>query len=154
MPIDLNTEHLIGYLKQLFSSKGLYGSWDRLGEVSAAIVELQAVKKHFGAMMDTSYKSTTKTPADVSSLVWKIADTVRELEVQKVLDSRAGNSRAKAAPDLLAVGLAKLASSTLRTFNKKMRAFVNGTGFDVAEEEVNELEAAQFSFDSDISNDD
>ena len=54
MPMDLNIEHLIGYLKvsilpfnglltskynqqQLFAAKGMYANWDRLGNISAAI---------------------------------------------------------------------------------------------------------------------
>lgn len=145
MPIDLNTEHLIGYLKQLFSSKGIYASWDRLGEVSAAIVELQDVKKHFGNMLDTSYKTATKTPADVAPLVWRIADTVGDLHIQEYKYHRHGsNLIPQAAPDLLASGWGKLASSTLRTFNKKMRGIIDGTGFD---KEIDELTAQAFSFD-------
>ena len=45
MAIDLNIEHLIGYLKRLFTSKGVYSQWDRLGNISAAISHLQAIKK-------------------------------------------------------------------------------------------------------------
>lgn len=150
MPIDLNTEHLIGYLKQLFSSKGIYGSWDRLGEVSAAIVELQDVKKHFGDMLETSYKNLTKKPADVAVLVWRIADTVGDLKIQKT-EIRAMNVTAQRAPDLFAVGWGKIASSTLRTFNKKMRAIIEGNVFDA---EIDELAAPAFSFDTDRSTND
>ncbi|KAJ3775656.1 hypothetical protein FB446DRAFT_626883, partial [Lentinula raphanica] len=48
MALDMNTEHQILYLKQLFAAKGLYSTWDRLSDISPAISEIQKIKKHFG----------------------------------------------------------------------------------------------------------
>ncbi|KAJ8461886.1 hypothetical protein ONZ45_g18133 [Pleurotus djamor] len=48
MPVDLNIEHLIGYLKTLLVVKGLYSTWEHLGDASACIVQLQHLKKEMG----------------------------------------------------------------------------------------------------------
>ncbi|KAF8199996.1 hypothetical protein K438DRAFT_1521854, partial [Mycena galopus ATCC 62051] len=45
MGVDLNLEHLIGYLKTLLQAKGLNSMWDCLGSMSAVIIHLQQVKK-------------------------------------------------------------------------------------------------------------
>ncbi|KAJ6585348.1 hypothetical protein B0H19DRAFT_1250196 [Mycena capillaripes] len=68
MPVDLNIEHLIGYLKILLQAKGMSSTWDRLGNVSAAIVDLQQVKKKIGEALSTAYSSIGHTTPDTSHL--------------------------------------------------------------------------------------
>ncbi|KAJ7639893.1 hypothetical protein B0H17DRAFT_1216787 [Mycena rosella] len=72
MPIDLNIEHLIGYLKILLHAKGMSSTWDRLGNISAAIVHLQRVKKKVSAALDGAYKNTGHSTPDTSHLVWRV----------------------------------------------------------------------------------
>ncbi|KAF9525192.1 hypothetical protein CPB83DRAFT_796698 [Crepidotus variabilis] len=136
MPIDENIEHLIGKLKQLLSLKGLESTWDRLGNISAAIDYLNKVKKKVSASLSSSYQSSTHTSADVSELVWKIAEKARSEEMLTFKDRREKNGRVKAVVNILAHGEAKLKSSSLGTFNKKVLAMVEGRLF---EEEVDTL---------------
>lgn len=143
MPIDLNTEHLIGYLKQLFAAKGIYSSWDRLGNVSAAIVQLQGTKKHFDDILDTSYKNRTQNNADASALVLAVADAVQDMRLQTYIQFREGHQSCKVAPDLVAEGWEKLESYSLSAFNKKMRAIIEGTEFEIEEDSIS---SADFSF--------
>ena len=74
MPIDLNIKHLIGILKVfdlslfsnlkyiiltsgkfLFCSKGIYSTWERLGNISAIVDLLQSVKKEVTNALGCSY---------------------------------------------------------------------------------------------------
>jgi len=73
MLIDLNIEHIIGYLKVdqlmsncisltylsqfLFATKGLYSIWERLKNISSIIEFLQNIKKQMGASLGTPYTS-------------------------------------------------------------------------------------------------
>ncbi|KAJ7888770.1 hypothetical protein B0H13DRAFT_2533148 [Mycena leptocephala] len=119
MPVDLNIEHLIGYLKILLQAKGMSSTWDRLGNVSAAIVHLQRVKKKIGAALDTAYRSTGHTTPDTSHLVWRVQG-----KVFSEVDGGHFN-----------VGEAKLKSSTLRTFHKKLLAMIEGHSFEDDDDE-------------------
>ncbi|KAE9391528.1 hypothetical protein BT96DRAFT_778974, partial [Gymnopus androsaceus JB14] len=73
MAIDMNIEHHIGYVKALFSTKGLYADWEHLGSVSAGVVHIQACKKKVGKMMDTSYQKEGHTNVDTDSVAWEVA---------------------------------------------------------------------------------
>ncbi|KAJ7801358.1 hypothetical protein B0H14DRAFT_2386496, partial [Mycena olivaceomarginata] len=54
MGMDLNIEHLRGYLK---APKEMNSTWDRLGNISAAIVHIHGVNNKVAAALNTSYKS-------------------------------------------------------------------------------------------------
>ena len=120
MAIDLNIEHLIGYLKCLFASKGVYSQWDRLGNISAAISHLQAIKKQVSHSMKAGYQRLNHTAADSSVLVWRIADKAQELDLHTKLTDRLENMNAKPLINLVVAGYKKYESSSLTTFNKKI----------------------------------
>jgi hypothetical protein len=120
MAIDLNIEHLIGYLKHLFASKGIYSHWDRLGNVSAAISHLQAIKKQVSLLVKAGYQRLNHTATDTSVLVWRIADKAQELNLHTNLTDRLENENAKPFTDLVVTGYKKFESSSLATFNKKI----------------------------------
>ncbi|KAJ7848020.1 hypothetical protein B0H14DRAFT_3453381 [Mycena olivaceomarginata] len=90
---------------ELFTSKGVYGDWDRLANISAAIDILDSIKTSMAASLGASYNGTGHKDVDTSDLVGR---------------------EGKATPDLLAVGEAVLKSSTLSTFNKKRRELLKG----------------------------
>ncbi|KAH8993094.1 hypothetical protein EDB83DRAFT_2509997 [Lactarius deliciosus] len=121
MPIDLNIEHLIGELKKLLQAKGLNSTWD-------------------------PYQGTTHTDPKTDHLVWRIAKKVREEQLHMYEEDRPGNAKAKAVPDILAMGEAKLLSSSLNTFNRKFCAMVEGKGYD---EELNSLPQMALAVDPD-----
>ncbi|KAJ7144019.1 hypothetical protein C8R44DRAFT_537584, partial [Mycena epipterygia] len=135
MPIDLNIEHLIGYLKILLQAKGMSSTWDRLGNISAAIVHLQRVKKIISAALDAAYKNTGHTTPDTSMMVWRVQHKAASEGLQQFQTGRPNNARGKLATDILLTGEAKLKSSTLRTFNKKIFAMIDGHGFEDEEDE-------------------
>ncbi|KAJ3732475.1 hypothetical protein DFJ43DRAFT_997148, partial [Lentinula guzmanii] len=121
MPVDLNTEHLIGYLKRLFAAKGIYSMWDHLGNISPAIVKVENVKKHFAKMMNTSWKNRTHKDADTRTLIWRLANKIGELGIQEYRPNRLVDF-APVAPDLIQSGWMKLKSSAIPAFNKKITA--------------------------------
>ncbi|KAJ7449382.1 hypothetical protein B0H11DRAFT_2161920 [Mycena galericulata] len=123
MPIDLNIEHLIGYLKILLQAKGMSSTWDRLGNISAAIVHLQP------------YKNTGHTTPDTAHLVWRVQRKIANEGLHEFQKGRTNNARRKLTTDILSVGEAKLKSSTLATFNKKISAMIAGHGFEEEEDE-------------------
>ncbi|KAJ7226521.1 hypothetical protein C8J57DRAFT_1585489 [Mycena rebaudengoi] len=135
MGVDLNIEHLIGYLKTLLQAKGLTSTWDRLGNISAAIVHIQGVKKKISAALDTAYQSTGHTTPSTSHLAWRVQENVADHDLQEFTPDRPNNSRRKATVDIKKTGEAKIKSSTLATFNKKMAAMVEGHGFQDDEED-------------------
>ncbi len=158
MPIDINMEHLIGQLKvflkspkrvemlpsmqDLLSAKGFDSTWDQLGDISASIDYLNKIKTKVRSALKTSYQGSTHTPPDTTHLVWRVADKVRDEELQVFLADRAGNAKVKSTLDILATGEAKLKTSTLATFNRKVCAMVNGHFY---EEEEDTLPPPQLS---------
>ncbi|KAJ7199758.1 hypothetical protein GGX14DRAFT_572475 [Mycena pura] len=131
MGVDMNIEHLIGYLK----AKGMTSTWDRLGNVSASIVYLQRVKKKVAAALETAYRSTGHTTPDTSALVWRVADKVTSEGLQQFEDGRVNNASCKLTVDAMLTGEAKLKSSTLATFNKNMLLMIKGHSFEEEEDE-------------------
>ena len=113
----------------MLSAKGLESTWDRLGDISAAIDYLNKIKKKVSSAT-SSYQRSSHTTPDTSQLVWRVADNIRDKELQIFTEKRLGNSKVKAAVDILTTGEAKLKSSSLATFNKKISAMVKGRAYD------------------------
>jgi hypothetical protein len=159
MPMDLNIEHSIGYLKvfisklnglltskydlqQLFVAKGMYANWDRLGNISAAINHLQNIKKQVFESMQTSYHGSTHTKADTSNLGWRIANKAQEFHLQHEIVARENaGSHTKVKPDIRALGRQKFRSSSLAPFNKKVEGYKQGLPVSL---EVDEISMANF----------
>ncbi|KAJ7254873.1 hypothetical protein C8J57DRAFT_1075995 [Mycena rebaudengoi] len=95
MPIDLNIEHLIGYLKILLQAKGMTSPWDRLGNISAAIIHLQKIKKKVAAALETAYRNTGHTTPDTSDMPKRVAGKVASEGLQDFEDGRINNDRRK-----------------------------------------------------------
>ncbi|KAJ7091714.1 hypothetical protein C8R43DRAFT_1092475 [Mycena crocata] len=141
MPMDLNIEHLIGYLKILLKAKGMASTWDRLGNISAAIVHLQRVKKKIAEALEGAYRNTGHTTPDTSEMVLRVARKVASENLQQFLNGRPHNDRKKLTKDIQLIGEESIKSSTLKTFNKKLRAMIEGHAF---EEEQDECPAMEF----------
>ncbi|KAG1723328.1 hypothetical protein EDB19DRAFT_2043812 [Suillus lakei] len=122
-------------------SKGIYSTWDRLGDISATVALLQNIKKQVGRALGTAYSGTTHTTPDTSSSTWKVANKINELSLQVFTPDREENDSVKPMVNILWEGERKLKSSTLTTFNKKVRVMLAGGGF---EPEEDELSAASF----------
>ncbi|KAG2044371.1 hypothetical protein BDR03DRAFT_849365 [Suillus americanus] len=120
MPIDLNIEHHIKFLKLFFSAKGVYSTWDRLGDISATIALLQNIKKQVGRALGITYHGLNHTTPNTSSSVWKVANKLNELELHVFNPDRKENDSIKPIVDVLTEGKWKLKSSTLVSFNKKV----------------------------------
>ena len=120
----------------MLSAKGLESTWDRLGNISAAIDYLNKIKKKVSSALSSSYQRSTHTTPDTSHLVWRVADKIRDEELQAFRQKRFGNSKVKAVVDILATGEAKLKSSSLATFNKKISAMVKGHAYEDEEDGI------------------
>jgi len=142
MPIDTNIEHLIGELKTLLQAKGLESTWDRLGNISAAIHYLKKLKKQVALAMSSSYQSTTHTKPNTEHLVWMIADDIRDKKLHVFTENRSGNNKVVTIPDLLDLGEKKLKSSTLTTFNRKVLAMVEGRRYNEEEDTLPQIALA------------
>ncbi|KAG6906553.1 hypothetical protein DXG01_013220 [Tephrocybe rancida] len=124
MGINLNIEHLIGYLKILFTSKGLYANWDRLGDISAAVNHLQWIKN----------SGSTHTTVNTDELAWRIANKVRDLKLQDVIENCP--VPCKLVHDLRLYGRGKFESSSLSTFNKKIHHLIKGKAIKTESDDI------------------
>ncbi|KAK7013155.1 hypothetical protein R3P38DRAFT_2640298 [Favolaschia claudopus] len=138
--VDANMEHNIGRIKELFATKGMYGSWDRLADISAAIDVIDSVKKNAAMSLGASYQGSSHKTVDTSHLVWRVAHKARELSLNTFLATRDNNS--KPSVDILSAGEAVLKSASLATFNKNRRALLKGI---MMEEEKDDLPAMNLS---------
>jgi hypothetical protein len=97
---------------------------------------LNKIKKKISYTLSSTYQGSTHSPPDTSHLVWRVADKVRDEEIQVFKENRAGNSKVKSVVDVLATGEAKLKSSSLATFNRKICAMVNGHLYEDDEDTI------------------
>jgi hypothetical protein len=118
----------------LLTAKGLESTWDRLGDTSAAIDYLNKIKKKVASTLSASYQGSTHTTPDTSHLVWRVADNAQDNEIQVFKANRSGNSSVKGVVDTLTTGAAKLKSSSLGTFNRKVFATINGHSYEDGDE--------------------
>ena len=81
---------------------------------------LKKLKKQVTSAMKTGYQGTTHKDPKTDHLVWRVANKIREERLHLYTEGRTGNAKAKAVPDILTVGEAKLKSSSLNTFNRKI----------------------------------
>jgi len=139
MGVDMNAEHGINALKTLFASKGIYSMWDRLGDISACIVQFEVIKRQTCAALGVAHKGSTHYAPNTCHLVWRVADKSCELVLLVFHNDREGNEKIKHRPDLMATGEAKLHSSSLTTFNKKLQGLLAGTLHAGDEYEIDEL---------------
>ena len=95
--------------------------------------------------LNTAYQNSTHSPPDTKHLAWRVADKVQDEELQVFKANRAGNSKVKCVVDIITTGEAKLRSSSLATFNKKICAMVNGRAY---EDEDDMIPQAQLSIGS------
>ena len=99
--------------------------------------------------MGSNYQESTHTKLDTHELVWRIANKACDLRLQHHSPNWEGNSPGKLVPDLRALGREKFASSSLDTFNKKIRELISGK---VTIDEADGL--PPLNFDSAFENDD
>ncbi|KAF9486496.1 hypothetical protein BDN70DRAFT_777465, partial [Pholiota conissans] len=118
MAIDMNIEHNIGYIKTLFAGKGLYGNWDKLANVSAAVNYLQLIKKRVVSSLGSGYQGSTHKEPNTKPLVQLVATRARELKLQEYVEAR--ETQSKSVPDLHRIGYQKFEASSLAMFNKKI----------------------------------
>ncbi|KAK7433561.1 hypothetical protein VKT23_020715 [Stygiomarasmius scandens] len=119
-------------MSQLFTAKGIYSTWERLGDVSAALIYLQSTKKAMGNMIDTSYKQRIHNDADTTPLVWRVERKVLEDKLLEYCPRRNGFERSKAVVDILTTGYHKLRGS-LANFNKNVRILYAEDSNDVVD---------------------
>ncbi|KAK7015832.1 hypothetical protein VNI00_019052 [Paramarasmius palmivorus] len=143
MPTDLNIEHFIGYVKELFASKGIYSGWTRFGNVTAAVKALMTLRHRVAEETRLSYqKKGHTTPESVKKLVLRVADAVNKHQLQHFLPNRRPrNDTCHSVPDLLTKGRSLLLGRTLKAFNETVRALADAyTGRILREECFRELE--------------
>jgi hypothetical protein len=118
----------------LLTAKGLESTWDRLGDTSAAIDYLNKIKKKVASTLSASYQGLTHTTPDTSHLVWRVADNSQDNKIQVFKENRSGNLNVKGVVDILTTEAAKLKSSSLGTFNRKVLAMINRHSYEDEDE--------------------
>ncbi|KAF9222112.1 hypothetical protein BS17DRAFT_838783 [Gyrodon lividus] len=140
IPIDLNIEHLIKFLKVrltvFFAAKGVYASWDRFGNISATVDLLQSVCKQVGHALGIAYHGISHATPDMSAAINKVAHKVGKLDLHVFKPNRLENDSIRPVVDTLAAGEQKLKSLTLATFNRKVSGMIAGEGFEIEEDET------------------
>ncbi|KAH6874831.1 hypothetical protein BKA70DRAFT_1128836, partial [Coprinopsis sp. MPI-PUGE-AT-0042] len=132
MGIDLNIEHLINTLKAIFSAKGIYGHWERCGNISASIHNIMSLKKQVSRSLNLTYQGTTHTASDSSEVVERMMSAAKDQQLHVKIPGR----KAKLRPDLRAEGRRKMETSGLANFNKKVEEARNGIATDPEEDEL------------------
>jgi len=132
----------------MFAAKGLRSSWNRLGDISAAVDSLQNIKKQMKKAFETPHRGVTHTSPDTSSAAWRVANDIKKFAMHKVVPDRADNTSAKLVKDTRSWGEEKLISSSLATFNQKVRSLING---QVVEDEEDELPPVDLNLDTEHS---
>jgi hypothetical protein len=117
-------------MQGLLQAKQLQSTWDRLGNISAAVDILKKLKKQVSSAMKTAYQGTTHKDPKTDHIVWRVTKKVYEEKPHVYTEDRTGNTKFKAVPDILSVGKAKLKSSSLGKFNRKIRTMIEGGKFD------------------------
>jgi hypothetical protein len=110
---------------------------------------LQNIKKQVTSELGCPYKGTSHTTPDTSDCVWKVANKVKELGLDKFEAGREGNAMAKKTVDILSLGEKRLKSSTLATFNKKVRRLHDGYLDEDAELDIDEMPPVALSLEGD-----
>lgn len=106
---------------------------------------LKRLKKQAASAMKTAYQGTTHKAPKTDHLVRHVAKKVHEEQLHLYKEDRPGNANAKAVLNILSTGEAKLRSSSLKTFNRKIRAMVEGRQYN---EETDSLPQVALTVDS------
>lgn len=117
-------------------SRGLRTTFDKIGDVSACLNEIDVLKTNVPKALNVPYSGKTHTTPDTSHLSWKVAKKVQALGLLTYKSNREGNEFGKLTPDLLLEGEKKLRSSSISTFNKRYRSRQEGKS---VAEEIDEL---------------
>jgi hypothetical protein len=94
--------------------------------------------------LSSAYQGSTHTSPDTSvtsQLIWLVADTSRDKEIQVFKEDRVRNSKVRATLDILSTGdVIKLKLSLLGSFNRRICAMVNGHIFKEEEDTIPQLQ--------------
>lgn len=147
MAIDMNIEHLIGYVKTLFAAKGIHSSWEHLGNISAGVKNLMHLKKRVSYDIETAYQTREhKTPDTTTELTWRVVKCLRDTQLLLFQKGRAESKTAKAIPDLRLKGDRHLESSSVATFSRKISQWRAGGPFGEEEDEIRTVSAQDYTF--------
>jgi len=108
------------------------------------------MKKQVSKSVKATYQGSTHTDVDTSALIWRIANNVREWQMQMGLSSREGVTQPKLVTNLKQSGRQKFESSSLAAFNKKINDLKSGSP---AEREVDDIAPLNFRVEIPIAND-
>ena len=140
MGVDKNMEHNIGTVKEMFTARGLYASWDRLADISASSDLLKDVKQNVLSSLGTSYTGKTHKTPDTTDLVWRIAHKARDIRLNTNSAGRMKNEEAKGVVDVFSKGEQLLRGASLVTFNRKVKNCLAGTlDSEVDDEDVDDI---------------
>ncbi|ESK87436.1 hypothetical protein Moror_11656 [Moniliophthora roreri MCA 2997] len=134
MGVDLNIEHIIGYVKEIHESIGLLNTWDQVADLTAAIKSLHAVKVLIRNMLSLAYQKRGHTDPDTSNLVHLVTQVAKDSRLQEFVLKHDVDNSVKQTSDVKKEGYEKLEKTTILTLNRNM-AVLHGEGSDIEEED-------------------
>ena len=130
-------------LKKLYALKGIHADWDHLGDLSACIKFLMALKDRMTDEMGTAYHGTHHTtPKSVAKLCWRVYNSLASTGILTQTPNRQDNEGVTPFIDLLEKGDKLLAKSALKNFNQRMAVYRSGDGFELEEDELDPMDFA------------
>ena len=126
-------------MQHFYAAKGVYASWDRLGDISVIVDLLQNVRKQVGSVLGTPHQGISHVTPDTSSSIKRVADKLSELALGTFNPMWKENDVINPVVDTIAIGEHKLKSATLATFNKKVRGLMVGELPGADEDEIPEV---------------
>ena len=112
--------------QRLIPKKGVDAAWDGLENYGPCIAEIEATKSTARTNLKYAYSGSSHKTPDTSSLVWKVANKVQDLQLYEPHPDRDGNETLSMVKNLIQSGANRLKGSTLATFNKKLIDFADG----------------------------
>lgn len=109
------------------------------------------LKKQIAKAMKTAYQGTSHKDPNTNHLVHCVSEKVHKEGLHLFTEDRPGNAKAKAILNILLAGEAKIKSSTLKAFNRKIQAMVEGQQYN---EELDSLPQVNFAINSEDSDSD
>jgi hypothetical protein len=130
MGTDRNIERHIGYIKIARPVRGKEHTWDRLGDLGACCGEMKNARDNMRENLGGTYLGSRHTTPDTSHLVWRVAEKVQDLGLHIADIYRPENKSVSLVKHTIRMGAKTLKSSTLKTWNKKLEARIQGRAYN------------------------
>ncbi|QRV82401.1 hypothetical protein RhiJN_10416 [Ceratobasidium sp. AG-Ba] len=133
--LDLVQEHLIYWIKRVYSAHGSNETWEWLTMITPCIGALRTLTKDFNDMIG-NYRTTRHSSPDKTRDILKIVGSLEKYDVHEIIVGRTFDNKCEPIVDAQSLGLESLfwgTTSGLREYNKEFKSRQNAyRGPDIA----------------------